>query len=287
MTNEEFIRKFFNSRDIADHCIAIGHELNLLEKAHVIYNSTRTMQEKLEGYHELLDTEPDMEVPDSFHHGVIPSLKEWLAWLVEYREAPARFDVESEKIHEDWHLHFLKDFFILIPTPFKRGDIVYVPPNHIEDHYNFYHEGPGKDRLFVLDKKLNLWTKRFYKEPYEIFGKKIISPYNWDDTDMQGEAVYQFSDEWPYLSSGGLYYDHMSVSYMDLEYYKGELEGRDRIFEYLSLFLKKELRVDEFVYAMEAIKYEEISKHTHSMMEDVEYGIKRKRKKKEKDQCQE
>jgi len=286
MTNEQFIKKCFNSKDIADHCVAIGHELTLLEKAVIVHWSNITMQDKLEVYHALLDTEQDMEVPDSIHHDAIPSLKEWLTWLVEYREAPACFD--PEKVREDWHISFLEDFFILVPTPFKRGDIVCKPAVTIEDYYDAYDEESRKEKIFVLNKKLNRWTKEFFKRPpwERLPGRTIVTPFNWDGTDMNGEAVYQLAGEWSGKYYYGFYFDHMDVSYLDLEYYRGELEGKKRILKYLSLFLKGLLLIDDFVFAIDAIKYEEGVKMTRSMMENIEECIEWQKAKKEEKQCQ-
>jgi len=288
MTNEQFIKKCFNSKDIADHCIAIGHELTLLEKAVIVHWSNITMQDKLEVYHALLDTEQDMEVPDSIHHNAIPSLKEWLTWLVEYREAPIRFD--PEKVHEDWHLRFLEDFFILVPTPFKRGDIVCKPREIIEDYYDAYDKSSVRSQLFVLGEELNLWTKWAYEHPWENFmgtTKTIIAPFNWDDTDMDCEMAYQLSETWLDSNQGGFFYDHTRVNYLDLEYCHDELEGRYRVLEYISLHLKDELRIDDFIDAMNAVKYEEIANRALSMKKNVDSCIERKKAKEEEEKCQE
>jgi len=276
MTNWEFMKKYFISQDIAFRCREIGHKFNLFEKAYIVNHSRVTMQEKLEAWHVLLDTEPDMEIPDSFHHAVIPSFKEWLKWLVEYYEAPLLF--KEDRMREGWNPDFFDDFFIIVPTPFMRGDIVCESISHPAGEYYSVTDGtPRVPKIFVLDSEINEWTKPYFEENHctEIGGRKIYAPYRWDETDMDSEMAYQIEDEGRHGPPRGFFRDHMRVSYLDLEYYRGKLEGNKRFLKYLSRFLRGHLQVDHLIDAWEGIRREEQAEGTDVVLKRISDYAKR------------
>ena len=64
------IYSFINSKDIAAHCREINHQFTPHEMAYIVYQSTRTIREKHAAWNEIINTVPDVEVPerrDDFH----------------------------------------------------------------------------------------------------------------------------------------------------------------------------------------------------------------------------
>jgi hypothetical protein len=59
------IYSYIPSRDIAAHCRKLQHEFNPLEQAFIVYLSDKTLAEKHKAWQKIIDTLPDMEVPES------------------------------------------------------------------------------------------------------------------------------------------------------------------------------------------------------------------------------
>lgn len=100
------------------------------------------------------------------------------------------------------------------PTPFKKGDIVWVPPCCGQMRY---------DGGFVLN-GLSTWNPAEY----------MIQ--SGDNTDMNGCGYFVNPD-------GTVYYEVMS-NYMDLEYYNGPYKVNEKILPALSKFVKGEIEID-------------------------------------------
>jgi hypothetical protein len=120
-------------------------------------------------------------------------------------------------INLKWHgFEFAELFFIDIPIPFKRGDILMS-------------NGWGRPEIFVLvenndDLKSQEWYARSLRGEIS------------DGTDMQSWGFFVYE-------TGSLYHEHIG-SYDEFEYYEGELKGKDRLLYYVSLFLRDELALD-------------------------------------------
>lgn len=118
-----------------------------------------------------------------------------------------RDDAESNVIR-----HSFDGLGIEFPTPFKKGDILWIPKNDFNVDMN---GGLG----FVLD-----------------------SLITWDGVDKNIRAA-NFADMYGYgyfVNDDGTVYWHPVEKYMDLEYYHGPYKLNERIFTALSKFLKKE-----------------------------------------------
>jgi len=115
-------------------------------------------------------------------------------------------DAEGVFDFEDW-------FFVDIPVPFKRGDLLTYSQ----------HKGSAARarRVFVLD-----WLDR---EDHRIFESNLESG---EGCELEGSGY--FADD-----SGLLYLDH-AISYDHFEYYRGKLFSNERILHYVSLFLQGE-----------------------------------------------
>ena len=108
------------------------------------------------------------------------------------------------------------DFYMDIPTPFKRGDILTFSAGRTRLC--------GKSPAFVLDHLDRDDPKRFERA---MLGKAF------DGSDLTGWGFYV--DD-----SGTLYGDHFH-DHDDLEYYRGKIEGKDRLLHYVGLYLKEEI----------------------------------------------
>lgn len=115
-----------------------------------------------------------------------------------------------------------------IPTPFKKGDIVWAPA----DLNNI---GKVCGGGFVLE-ELSSWNV-----PDEIRASG-------DQSDMNGCGYFLRED-------GTIYYEVMS-NYMDLEYYDGPYKLHEKILPVLSKFVKGEITVDLLLCAYRKILLE-------------------------------
>ena len=111
------------------------------------------------------------------------------------------------------------------PTPFQKGDIVWVP----EEEYNIVWNCDGG---FVLT-SLSTW------DPPEFMKK------SGDITDMNGWGYF--------VNPDGTVYHECMVNYMNLEFYKGPYKLNERILPALSKFVKGEIGVDLLLCAYRRI----------------------------------
>ena len=116
---------------------------------------------------------------------------------------------------------FMDMFYIDIPVPFKRGDILTIPTN----------PAPGeRDPIFVLD-----WIDCDDKER---LARRLSGGFG-DGTDMIGWGFFVSDD-------GILYGDH--TGYYDcFEYYRGKLNDEECLLHYVSLYLKNEIFLPELL----------------------------------------
>ena len=153
--------------------------------------------------------------------------------------------------------HFFEGLFIDVPTPFKVGDIVCSKKTPFG--YRIYND----DQPFVLTWMAN-WTSEMSKER----GDK--NPAEWQDrllknhketgdaTDMTANGYFlatDYSDRYT-----GEFYGECMHDYTDLEYYRGEFIGGERVLLPISSFIKGEIDEHTFAKACEIIKKQEETK---------------------------
>ena len=109
---------------------------------------------------------------------------------------------------------FSDDFYVIIPTPFKRGDILI-----------------NSDSPWRLGKKSVLVLDRICHDNPNTFERRLR--YEGDITDMCGWG-YFVNDDGTLCEDNSYFYDR-------LEYYRGKLEGKDRLLQYVSWYLKDEI----------------------------------------------
>ena len=138
-----------------------------------------------------------------------------------------------------------------LPTPFRRGDIVWDPSRE-----------PGfphcdKSVPFVLDFCGNWNTSQIMENGVrpEVAqrGDKLVEKHclHGDTSDM-GAQGFAFHREKGFWSEFGGF-----ANYLNLEYYPGPLEGDDQVLAPLSQFLKGELGVRSLVERVENILHQE------------------------------
>lgn len=70
------VYNFINSKDVRNYLKEIHYEFNPVETAWIVWQSNRTLKEKHEAWHEIIDTMSDMPIQD--RHNNIPSLHQFL-----------------------------------------------------------------------------------------------------------------------------------------------------------------------------------------------------------------
>ncbi|MCL2192652.1 MAG: hypothetical protein FWB78_04560 [Treponema sp.] len=108
------------------------------------------------------------------------------------------------------------NFYMDIPTPFKHGDILTCGAGRTRLY--------GKSPAFVLD---------FLVRDNPKLLDRALRGEMFDGSDLTSWGFYV--DD-----SGTLYGDHFH-NHDDLEYYRGKVEGKDRLLHYVGLYLKKEI----------------------------------------------
>lgn len=246
------IYSFINSPDISGYCQKIQKTWTPFEMAVIIGISKRSMAEKLTAWRELIKDYPDMPTPEGYHHKSYPSLHKKLKEAIAYEEVYAKRAYEilkktdpdnhkgkveacldydgnlisidvcaSEELLKKWfpngdyraNLLFRDDFYVIIPTPFKRGDILTIK-NYVM----------GKEPIiFVLEsidyENPKAWERRLH--------------YQGDRTDMTASGYFMYGD--------GVLTQELITPYSDCEYYRGNLEGEDRLLQYVSWYLRDKI----------------------------------------------
>lgn len=137
--------------------------------------------------------------------------------------------------------------WVAIPTPFKKGDIVADV-----DTYDSYSE---KHKPFILE-RIPYWRKNADNgDDCEIEINRLQNYADW--TDMQ-EGIYLQDD------NGEIYWNH-AFHYLDLEYYREELQGTEKFLLAVSNAMQGKISVEELLrshsitlmenYATEMRKY--------------------------------
>ncbi len=147
-------------------------------------------------------------------HIKIKSLHEKLKLTLDFfkgEDACSKFE-DSDRFfvgEKEHSVEWLDDIWLYFPVPFKKGDIVINCLQADKEHYkNCYMD------IFVFDKATDNLRKRA------------------DCSDMNGYGYFQLED-------GAVYYESM-WTYMDIEYYRGELTGQGKLLYALSNYLKGE-----------------------------------------------
>jgi hypothetical protein len=158
----------------------------------IIARSDRSQNEKNAAWRELIEEYPDMPAPPNAARAEFGSIHKKLAELAESNDDS----------------NFFRNFYVDIPTPFHRGDIL------------TYTDNPNK--IFVFESVLG--DDPVYRERFS-----------------RGEGG-SFLEAWGFFAEedGTLLGDHI-FDHDRLVYYCGKLEGSDRILHYVSLFYQDKI----------------------------------------------
>ena len=165
------------------------------------------------------------------------------------------------------HLYDKEDFFeglfIDIPTPFKVGDIVCSKKTPFG--YCIY----NGDQPFVLTWMAN-WTYEMSKERGDKkaseWQDKLLDNHkeSGDATDMTANGYFLITDYHDRYT--GEFYHECMHDYADLEYYRGDFKGGERVLLPISYFIKGEIDADTFAKVCEIIKKQESIKEEISCL---------------------
>jgi len=228
------IYSFIGSKDVAKHCRNIGHVFNPLEMAVIIGISGRPMAEVHVAWQELIDDYPDMTVllyledfsqEDSSLHVEIRK-------AIAYEVANGCVDNESSEFNESSELLRSRNL-ISIPTPFKRGDVLTYSASFRKDFLTYSssgHDSAHEKSIFVVDKfyQDEPWWPECEKKYKDSFGQQNRGM----SFDMMAWGLF-VNEEGVLYSAGAWHYDCF-------EYYHGELEGKDELLHYVSMYIKNE-----------------------------------------------
>ena len=182
--------------------------------------------------------------------------KRWLGEEEKYIEADIAPNREAISIYgysilTEAEVDILVSFdglWIEIPTPFQQGDILTCNP------YVRWH---GFGEIFVLD-EICYWDKS------ERMKKRLCECA--DSSDMTAYGYWLNED-------GSIFYECMHT-YPDLEYYRDELQGKDRTLKAVSSFLKDEISLTLLLQAYDIILDEERVKGNRKHLGYMEEALK-------------
>ena len=208
------IYSFIRSSDVAAYCREIGKTWNTYEMAVIIGVSGRPITEIHTAWRELIDNYPDMSVQlhAPFKRDLqIESIHNKLAEIMENERCASEPSEAPEPIIDfEW-------CYVDIPVPFKRGDILVS----VDD------EDKQADYCFVLESLDRNDGERF---------TRWINCRNY------------ISEAWGFFvnDNRALYGDHVG-RYESCVYYRGKLEGKDRLLHYVNLFMQGQIDLPELL----------------------------------------
>lgn len=165
-------------------------------------------------------------------------------------------DIETSE-RDDEVMDAFDMMYVEIPTPFRFGDIVTSVREKVWDST---HSEPYEDVVVITDivnwdrdtasgcDLRETWGSLDNYFAYEKLRKRHLE--SGDETDMTYAGYY--------VTEGGIICDHsVEDTYLDLEYYSGELSGRGRILRAISLYFQKMLNLETLLAAIKTIEAEE------------------------------
>jgi death-on-curing protein len=126
-------------------------------------------------------------------------------------------DIDFDETYESIFDMFYTD----IPTPFKRGDLLTICNNPAR---------PREMPIFVLNS--------LDRDDPKILARFLSGDYG-DGSDMVGWGFF--------VDDGGYLYGDHTQDHDSFAYYRGRLEGKERLLHYAGLFLKGEISLSEIL----------------------------------------
>lgn len=233
------ISEFLNSNSVKKYLAEIGYDFSPQEAAFIVWNSDKTIKEKIAAWTEIIEVMPDCAVRCRFDYPQYASLKKFLRNYIDLVSRVGENADEKKLNDDDYYLYTAFEFMWFdIPTPFRKGDIVYSKSKYIE-----------KSDKYVLIDVAN-WKKEDYiknradcGDDLDKIDEHVMSKLTSGDyTDMSAHG-YRI------LSDGTIDYDFF-CNYIDFEYAEqAELTGRERSLIPLSNYLKGDIDLELFLNA--------------------------------------
>ena len=278
------IYSFINSKDVAKHCREINHQFTPVEMAVVIGRGyCRPMAEKHAAWRELITDYPDMPITyaqyeenyESFHQKVqeVIDYEEQLLKLFKTPEAGAIY------VHEVWwNGHYERSHSVFTTFEKAWADVLdrwkhdKVPEIKVvkinadkHDQIEVYMDYDGNIRSIISN------CDEWFPHAQEIidfdYGCYVDIPTPFKRGDIltirsnmgQTDSIFVLDSidradlEWN-MDRWGMFVDDRGVLYGDetdsvdcFEYYRGKLEGNQRLLHYVSLYLNDEIRLPELL----------------------------------------
>ena len=225
------ILEFVNSRTIREYLKDIGYQCDTMQASWLVYQSIyKNYDQKHEAWRWIIDNMPDCPMPERRYSVARPSVHKYLGELMVYRDKhkdrimrgknPKNMTEEEDDLIRD----AFESRWYCFPTPFKRGDIVY--DCKYDPHSRDYCKG-----TFVLDGIDN--------------DDREESRQSQDTSDMTAYGWFQ--------ESNGTIYKEVMFNYMDLELFKGHLEGQERLQIALSNYVKGNISEELLLHAQKVL----------------------------------
>lgn len=131
------------------------------------------------------------------------------------------------------------EMWVAIPTPFHKGDIV----TDVDDYVGY----PPRHRPVILE-RIPYWRKDANNGSDCSAEINRLLNLGVDWTDMQ--AGFYFQDD-----NGEIYWNH-AFDYLDLEYYREELQGTEKLLASVSSAMQRKISVEELLQSFSIILME-------------------------------
>ena len=260
-TDKFFVEKFFRKEDkaIYQYRFYCEGDYGWSEDFETPYSSFENMKKALEEDFDLpiIAIEYKKKYLDYEYKEIVISTQKDARTIMNVRKQGFT-DCYMEENHLYDKEEFFEGLFIDIPTPFKMGDIVCSKKTPFG--YRIY----NGNEPFVLTWMSN-WTSEMSKErgdknPAEWQDRLLVNHKETGDaSDMTANGYFLATDYNDRYT--GEFYSECMHDYTDLEYYRGEFIGGERVLSPISYFIKGEINEHTFAKACEIIKNQEETKH--------------------------
>lgn len=267
--------RFINSKDIREHVKKMGYEMSTQECAYVVDESYRPIKEKHEAYEEIIKNMPDKKTP-----GKNGSIHELLKKRMELEKILLDVFFQSDKavyVYECFDNGERRESKDVYSTWSECIDAAFCWENDVEfiriekrwimgrdsDKktvgviFNTNKEAVHISQWGILSEDLSeKWWWRYFDER-----KNIHLPLPFEKGDIlqtKTGGVFVYEPDWEKSYMGGYFANryccedecvgqYVVGKWLDAEYYRKPLEGKDKNLEAVSLYLKGKMSLVKFI----------------------------------------
>ena len=228
------ILDFLNSKDVRKHLHSINYKPELLEAAYIVYRSRfKSVKEKNEAWQYLIDNTDDIVLDESVNSNWVKAngVNGMSAHqLLEEQIEGSSYNNERYSLKDDfWGMMWFD-----IPTPFKKGDIVF-------EAYLRGRDGSQCVSPFVL-LDMEPWNVAKWERKGEVYKAPNKG------RDSSGMAAWGYG---AFVTCE--INDCAGANYLDLEYYRKSYKGRERFLPLLAAMIKNEIDIYYYERAKQRI----------------------------------